>query len=160
MAFRTDLLREIGGFNVRLGAGVPSHGAEDLILWIRLAWRGYSVGFEPAALALHLHRREDEELRRQIENYGVGFSAMMTALVLEDPRHLAAMVATTPEVIAVMGGLFWQRLRTKAPEDAGAAAKTGVSNLAQLELRGMARGPVAYAHSAQRARRWRAGGWG
>jgi GT2 family glycosyltransferase len=160
MAFRTDVLREIGGFDVRLGAGTPSHGAEDLILWMRLAWRGYSVGFEPAAFVSHIHRREDEQLRRQIENYGVGFSAMMTALVLEDPRHLVAMFAATPEVIAVMGRLFLKRLRTKAPEDAGAAAKTGPSNLAQLELRGMARGPVAYAHSAQRARRWRAGGWG
>jgi len=159
MAFRTDVLRQIGGFDVRLGAGTPSHGAEDLILWMRLAWRGYSVGFEPAALLAHVHRREDEQLRRQIENYGVGFSAMMIALVLEDPRHLAAMVATTPEVIAVMGRLFWKRLRTKAPEDAAAAAKTGPSNLAQLELRGMIRGPVAYAHSAQRARRLR-GRWG
>ena len=115
---------------------------------------------KPASLALHVHRREDEELRRQIENYGVGFSAMMLALVLEDPRHLAAMLRTTPEVVAVMGRLFLKRLRTKTPEGADPAAKTGVSNLALLELHGMARGPLAYARSARRARRWRsAGGW-
>jgi hypothetical protein len=160
MAFRTDLLRQIGGFDVRLGAGTPTHGGEDLVVWMQLAWRGYSVAFEPASLALHVHRREDEELRRQIENYGVGFSAMMLALVLEDPRHLAAMLRTTPEVVAVMGRLFLKRLRTKTPEGADPAAKTGVSNLALLELHGMARGPLAYARSARRARRWRsAGGW-
>ncbi len=159
MAFRTDALREIGGFDVRLGVGTPTYGGEDLILWLRLAWRGYSIGSEPAAWASHTHRRTDEQLRHQIESYGVGFSAMMSSLVLEDPRHLAAMFATTPEVVAVMGRLFWRRLRTKGPEGTNPAAKTGIADLAQLELRGMIRGPVAYAHSARRARRWRARGW-
>jgi hypothetical protein len=137
-----------------LGAGTPAKTAEDTLVWMRLAWRGYRVGFEPAALLSHVHRREDAQLRRQIENYGTGFGAEMLALVLEDPRHLGAIAATGPRAVSVMTRKFWQRVRTKTPEDAGAAAKTGVSDLARLELRGMIRGPLAYARSVRSTRRY------
>jgi GT2 family glycosyltransferase len=153
MAFRTEALRAIGGFDVRLGAGTPAGAAEDVAVWTRLVWLGYSVGFEPGALLAHLHRREDEQLRRQSEDYGVGFTASLIALVLEDPRHLAAIVATAPRAVSVLTRKFWGRLRTKAPEDADAAADTGIPELARLQLRGMVRGPVAFAHSARHARR-------
>jgi cellulose synthase/poly-beta-1,6-N-acetylglucosamine synthase-like glycosyltransferase len=153
MAFRTEALRAVGGFDVGLGVGTPAKSAEDIAVWMRLAWRGYSVGFEPAALLSHVHRREDEQLRRQIENYHMGFTAAMTALVLEDPRHLAAMVATGPRAVSVMTRKFLQRRRTKTPVDADPAANAGVSDLALLELRGMIRGPLAYAHSLRSARR-------
>lgn len=154
MAFRTEVLRAGGGFDVRFGSGTPTNASEDILVWMRLAWQGYSVGFEPAALLAHVHRREQEQLRRQIENYHMGFAAAMIALVLEDPRHLAAMVATGPRAVSVMSRKFWQRLRTKTPEDAGPVANAGVSDLALLELRGMLRGPVAYAHSLRSARRY------
>ena len=154
MAFRTEALRAVGGFDVSLGAGTPAKTAEDTLVWMRLAWRGYRVGFEPAALLSHVHRREDAQLRRQIENYGTGFGAEMLALVLEDPRHLGAIAATGPRAVSVMTRKFWQRVRTKTPEDAGAAAKTGVSDLARLELRGMIRGPLAYARSVRSTRRY------
>jgi GT2 family glycosyltransferase len=157
MAFRTAALRAVGGFDVRFGAGTPTNAAEDVLVLMRLAWRGYSVGFEPTALLAHVHRREDEQLRRQIENYHMGFAAAMIALVLEDPRHLAAMVATGPRAVSVMTRKFWQRLRTKTPEDAGPASNAGVSDLALLEMRGMIRGPLAYAHSVRSTRRYSRG---
>jgi GT2 family glycosyltransferase len=148
-AFRTDVLRAVGGFDERLGAV----NGEDILLWFRLAWRGYSIGWEPAALVSHVHRRDDAGLRYQIEDYGAGFTATLTALVLEDPRHLAAILATAPRALYVMGRWFSERLRTKNGGDDGAPPDAAIAELARLELHGMLRGPVAYIRSA---RRWRA----
>ena len=126
---------------------------------MRLAWSGYRLGFEPAAVALHVHRREDAELARQVGNYGVGYAATMLALVLDDPRHLGAIIATAPRATAALSRAYWARLRTPAPEPAGPSAaathEAGIADLARLELLGMARGPAAYLHSALCVRRWR-----
>ena len=158
MAFRTQRLRELGGFDERLGAGTPAQGGEDIMVWISLAWPGHSLGFEPAALGLHVHRREDDALERQIASYGVGFAATMVALVFDDPRHLAAIIATSPRALAALSRAYWHRLRPRrradsqpATEDAGSSAS--IAGLARLELLGMLRGPGAYLISAAGARR-------
>ena len=156
MAFRTETLRATGGFDVLLGPGTPTRGGEDIILWMRLAWRGYSLGFEPAALVFHVHRREDEQLQRQISNNGVGFAATMVAIVIEDPRHLGALVAAAPQVLSALGRSFWKKLQTQTPPQTTLAATSSVSDLARLELRGMLTGPAAYFRSRRRARQWRA----
>jgi GT2 family glycosyltransferase len=156
MAFRTETLRATGGFDVVLGPGTPTRGGEDIILWMRLAWRGYSLGFEPAALVFHVHRREDEQLQRQISNNGVGFAATMVAIVIEDPRHLAALVAAAPQVLSALGRSFWKKLQTQTPPQTALAATSSVSDLARLELCGMLKGPAAYFRSRRRARQWRA----
>ena len=66
MAFRSRALRELGGFDLALGAGTDARGGEDLLMFARLAWRGYSIGFEPAAIVHHTHRRDEASLERQI----------------------------------------------------------------------------------------------
>ena len=156
MAFRTETLRATGGFDVLLGPGTPTRGGEDIILWMRLAWRGYSLGFEPAALAFHVHRRNDQQLQGQISDNGVGFAATMVAIVSEDPRHLGALVAAAPQVLSALGRSFWKKLQTQTPPQTTLAATSSVSDLARLELRGMLTGPAAYFRSRRRARQWRA----
>jgi len=149
-AFRTDVLRAVGGFEERLGVVA----GEDVLLWARLAWRGYPIGFEPAALVSHTHRRDDQELRRQVSAYGVGFTATLLALVLEDPRHLGAILATAPRALPVLGRQFWTRLRsTQAPPEGSSAPASSVADLARLELLGMLRGPAVYVQSSLAARR-------
>ncbi len=136
MAFRATALRELGGFDLALGAGTPAHGGEDLELFARLVWRGGSLGFEPAALVHHTHRREDEALRRQIEGWGSGYTALLLALVLEDPRHLGSMLATLPRVVRGHGSRGSSR--DPPPLD------PRLRELAQIERRGMRAGPAAY----------------
>jgi GT2 family glycosyltransferase len=155
MAFRTETLRAAGGFDVLLGPGTPTRGGEDIVLWMRLAWRGYSLGFEPAALAFHVHRRDDGQLQRQISDNGVGFAATMVAIVIEDPRHLGALVAAAPRVLSALGRSFWKKLRTETPPQPKFAATSGISDLARLELHGMLKGPAAYFRSRRAARQWR-----
>ena len=150
-AYRTEALREIGGFDPGLG----TINGEDLLVWLRLAWRGYSIGFEPAALVFHVHRRDIEGLRRVVEGYAAGLTATATALVMEDPRHLAAMLATAPQALRGFVPPLWGRLRSAHSESAQGDGRTADAELARLELRGMLRGPAAYVRSARRARRER-----
>ncbi len=154
MAFRTETLRTEGGFDVLLGPGTPTHGGEDIVLWMRLAWRGYSLGFEPAALAFHVHRRNDQQLQGQISDNGVGFAATMVAIVSDDPRHLGALVAAAPDVLSALGRSFWKKLQTKTPRQTEFVATSSISDLARVELRGMLKGPAAYLRSRRRARQW------
>jgi glycosyltransferase involved in cell wall biosynthesis len=148
-AFRTSVLREVGGFDHRLGTG----NGEDVLLWARLAWRGHSIGLEPAALVSHVHRRNGASLRRLVSGYGSGFTATLFALVLEDRRHLGALLATTPRALAVLSRLFWGRLRSTERLGEGSGDE-GVAELARIELLGMLRGPVVYLRSARHARQW------
>ncbi|HUB75660.1 MAG TPA: glycosyltransferase, partial [Solirubrobacteraceae bacterium] len=148
MAFRSAALRAAGGFDVALGPGTAAPAGEDIELFARLLWRGHALGFEPRALVRHRHRLDERQLRRQIEGYGIGFTASATALSIGDPRHLGSIAATVPRGLALLGGNFARKLRAGA---AGAPAE--IPGLARAELRGMLEGPLAYLRSRRRARR-------
>jgi GT2 family glycosyltransferase len=152
MAMYSDVLREAGGFDVRLGGGSLALAGEDIEVYSRLAWRGYHLGFVPAALVLHVHRRDDDSLRHQIEGYGVGLSATAMALAVDDPRHLAAIAATVPRATRLLGQNFWRKLRTSPPPGPDENETSSVAGLARVEIRGMLRGPAAYLRSWWRVR--------
>jgi len=147
MAYRAGALRELGGFDRALGAGTETHGGEDLAMFARLAWRGYAVAFEPASIVHHTHRREEASLERQIKGYGVGYSALLTALVVEDPRHLWRMAAMARRALRIMSADY----RDKLVVDRQPNPRT--RELARMELRGMAAGPLAYLRSRLRRAR-------
>lgn len=77
MAFRTDLLREIRGFDERLGAGSPAGGGEDLDAFLRVLLTGRLIASEPAAVVWHEHRAGADALHRQMFDYGKGFTAFL-----------------------------------------------------------------------------------
>jgi GT2 family glycosyltransferase len=153
MAYRTDVLRAAGGFNPALGAGTPARGGEDIGMFARLLWQGRRLCFDPAAVVLHRHRASDEELARQIEAYGLGLTATLTALVGEDVRHLGAMVSTAPLALRVLARSMRRKHRLPPGGGPGAQAASSFAALARLEMRAMIRGPAAYARSARGARR-------
>ena len=100
------------------------------------------------AIVHHTHRREETSLERQIKGYGVGYGALLTALVLEDPRHLGRMRghrAGGPCTIMSAG------YRDKLAVDRQPNPRTG--ELARMELRGMAAGPFVYLASRLRRSR-------
>jgi GT2 family glycosyltransferase len=147
MAYRALVLRELGGFDLALGAGTKARGGEDLAMFARLAWRGHGVGFEPDAIVHHTHRRDEGSLERQIEGYGIGYGALLTALVLEDPRHLGRMLATAARAVRVMTAGYRNKLDIRSQPD------PRTRELARLELRGMAAGPLVYLRSRVRRSR-------
>lgn len=148
MAFRTDVLRAMGGFAVDLGAGTPAHGGEDLDILRRVITDGYSVVYEPAALMWHRHRRSMEALRRQMFRYGVGLSATVTKWMLEDTRIALAVARRLPAGARHV-------LSPGSRKNAGKTT-TFPRVLTRLELAGMLYGPPAYLRSRRRARRLQA----
>jgi len=147
MAVRRQALCDLGGFDRALGTGTPTCGGEDLAMFARLIWQGYSIGFEPAALVLHTHRREDDGLRRQIEGYGIGWGALLLALVLEDPRHLGRMLATVPRGLRAIVSGYRHKLRSKSSGPADQQLQSRTPELARLELYGILVGPGRYLRS-------------
>lgn len=78
MAFRRDALREVGGFDERLGAG-RAGCSEDSELWYRLLRRGASCVYDPRAVTFHHHRGELDALHRQMRAYTRGHVAALFA---------------------------------------------------------------------------------
>ena len=154
MAFRRDLLLGRGGFDVDLGTGTPARGGEDLAALIDVLWDGGTLGYEPAAVVHHRHRRELPDLEHQLDGNGVGFTAMLTALVRRDPGHLVGLSAQLPLAARRLGAQSLGRLRGRAarPDDTHEDAPQFPQGLVLTELRGMTRGPAAYWRSRRSAR--------
>ena len=96
MAFRTDALRRIGGFDPALGAGTPARGGDDLAAFFDVIQAGYQLVYEPEAIVWHHHRREEAGMRRQAFGYGVGLGAYLTKLVLDRPASLLQLAVALP----------------------------------------------------------------
>ena len=128
------------GLSLALGPGTPTRNGEELEVFARLAWQGHSLGFEPAAFVRHTHRRDLDSLRNQIRNYGIGYTALLTALILRDPRHLGRILGTARRAVGVLGRTYGDKLGSDQPSEP-------TPELARLELAGMTTGPAAYLRS-------------
>jgi GT2 family glycosyltransferase len=148
MAFRRSALRAAGGFDEALGTGTPTHGGEDLAILLELLMAGHRMAYEPSAIVHHTHRATMGELERQIHGYGVGFTAMLTAIACRDPRHVAGLASVVPD---------WLRsLRDPSRPKRASRGDDYPSDLARRELRGMLAGPVAYLRARRTQRGWAA----
>lgn len=86
MAFRTEALRRLGGFDEALGAGTPTQGGEDTLVFSRLLLAGEGCMYQPSAVTRHVHRRDLAAFGRQMYGYGTGLSAFYVALLRGDRR--------------------------------------------------------------------------
>jgi GT2 family glycosyltransferase len=136
MAFRTAVLQASGGFDEALGVGTQTRGGEDLAMLVELLTAGHQLGYEPAAIIEHQHRATMGDLDRQIYGYGVGFTAMLTAVTMRDPWHLLGLPAIVPA--------WLKSLRVESSAKSVNRADDYPPALARAEFRGMAAGPLAY----------------
>lgn len=145
MAFRTDVLRKLGGFDPALGAGTRARGGDDLAAFVEVLLHGYRLVYEPAAVVHHRHAREYDALRRQVYGYGVGLTAYLTKCFLDRPRLIRWAVRKLPLAAA----------HVLSPRSAKNARRSAdyPAELARLERLGMLVGPVAYIVSRGQARR-------
>jgi GT2 family glycosyltransferase len=144
MAFRRADLVVAGGFDPALGVGATPHG-EDIDAMSSAILRGGQLVYEPRSLCWHEHRRDDDALRRQVFNYGVGFTAMLTKALTHDPGFASAVVRSVPVAL---------RIRRHRARRSGATAALP-PEFARIERRGMLRGPIVYARSVRTVRRMR-----
>jgi GT2 family glycosyltransferase len=99
-AFRAEIFAwpEIGGFDERLGSGVPTGVGEDTKLFYDILHAGYAIAYEPSAVAYHHHRASMPALRRQLYGYARGHAAyhLITWLEHGDKRGLLRVGAELP----------------------------------------------------------------
>lgn len=90
MAVRTDAVRDVGGFDERLGPGRPTHGEEaDLV--VRLAARGWGCVVADAPAVTHLPWRDDRARLDNLLVYERGAGAWLGAGLRRDPRGIAKL---------------------------------------------------------------------
>ena len=136
MAFRTGVLRELGGFDPALGTGTPSRGGDDLAAFFGVVAAGYALAYAPGAIVRHWHRRDYASLRRQAYGYGAGLTAYLTKTVADDPRRLVGLAAGAPAgLVYLLSPHSAKNART--PQDYP-------GELRWWELLGMLGGPASY----------------
>jgi GT2 family glycosyltransferase len=144
MAFRTEVLARIGGFDPAIGTGTPALGGDDLAAFFRVITAGYALVYEPTAIVRHTHYREYSALQRQIYGYGVGLTAFLAKSLLDRPSLVFDLATKLPR------GL-WYALSPGS----GKNVKKGAdypAELTLLERKGMVYGPIAYLRSRVAAR--------
>ncbi|MBQ0828790.1 glycosyltransferase [Streptomyces tagetis] len=100
MAFRTAVLRSVGGFDPATGAGTHARGGDDLYGFVRVLAQGHRLRYTPAALVWHHHREGWRDLETQAYGYGAGLTAYLTALLVNRPALLPALLARLPRGLA------------------------------------------------------------
>ncbi|WP_074308120.1 glycosyltransferase family 2 protein [Micromonospora cremea] len=142
MAFRTDVLRRLGGFDPRLRSG------EDIDVLLRTVLAGHTLAYEPGAMVWHTHRRELRALRRTMYQYGVGLGAVLTKCIASDPTTRRDLLRRLPRGLAYA---LWPGSAKNGGKQKGYPA-----SLTALELCGLVLGPAYYAAAAARSGRSRA----
>ena len=144
MAYRRSTLQRIGGFDINIGGGTLAKGGEDVGLAIELVVSGGTFAYEPAAVVRHTHRRLEEEFMSQVFNYGTGLTAMYTALIVRDPRHLVAIIRRIP--------VGFRHLTRPAEQRSPSSTPSYPRRTLYYQLLGMVYGPLAYVRSVARTR--------
>jgi GT2 family glycosyltransferase len=145
MAFRTSVLKAIGGFDPALGAGTLAKGGDDLAVFFDLITKGYRLVYEPRAILYHKHRRDYPGLAQQAYGYGVGLSAFLMKTIIDKPARLVEILLKMPvglKHILDPHSSKNQKKQTDYPHE-----------LTQLELMGFLMGPLAYLQSHWRVRK-------
>jgi GT2 family glycosyltransferase len=139
MAFTAKFLKSEGGFDHALGPGCLTCGGEDLDVFFRVIKHGYRLVYEPTSLLYHQHRRDYWALKKQMYEYGLGFTAYLTKLIIESPWLI-------PECIYkfVRSLLFLLRTRSLRSQE---RTFPFPQELKHLEWKGKLNGPFAYLQS-------------
>jgi len=96
MAFRTESLRSVGGFDPCLGAGTRTHGCEETRALSLLLSSDHAVLHWPAAITWHTHRREMAALEKQLRGYSAGLSAFYASMLRSRPAVAFDLVRLAP----------------------------------------------------------------
>jgi GT2 family glycosyltransferase len=135
MAFRTQALRDLGGFDPVLSTGTRSRGGEDLDICVRLLHAGGHLTYEPAAIVWHRHPDTYDQVHRQAFDYGAGLGAMLTKHVIAGP-HRWEIIRRVPK-----GLRYYVNPQSRKNAMRGS---TFPRALVRRERLGLAYGPLAY----------------
>jgi glycosyltransferase involved in cell wall biosynthesis len=93
MAFKTEVLRRMEGFDEALDTGAPVPGGGDLDIFYRIIRAGHTLVYEPRFLVFHQHRREMKDLRLQYRrSWGMGFMCYISKCLKNDPERRVNLI--------------------------------------------------------------------
>lgn len=109
MAIRRSSLLALGSepFPPELDAGTKTESGGDTYVLGRLLARGDRVVYEPEMFTFHQHRPDGPALRRALLGYGVGLSAALTKLLVEEHE------LTVPRAWVWLLKQYWQTQRRR-----------------------------------------------
>ena len=142
-AMTRSALKELGGFDEALGAGTLCGGGEDLDMFMRTVLAGHRLVYEPSAIVSHFHRVEISDLSRQMQTWGSGYMAVLTALVLRDRKARLDLLRRVP-----IGVIRLSSINSRTKDDS-----TLPSGMIAREIGGMVRGPWLYLKARRDLRR-------
>jgi hypothetical protein len=146
MAFRTESLRSLGGFDPCLGLGTRTRGGGEIRALSMLLSSSHTILHWPAAITWHTHRREMAGLRKQLYGYSAGLSAFYASTIRSRPTAAFDLCRLAPYVLRDLrpGG---QNLRSgQLPDDFP-------PYLLKAARRGLLEGGFMYVYEAIRQRR-------
>jgi glycosyltransferase involved in cell wall biosynthesis/GT2 family glycosyltransferase len=146
MAFRTGVLLQAGGLDPSFNTKALPNGT-DVESLFRVLLGGWTIVHEPGAIVQHAHQSEYHQLERRVYGYGVGLTAVLTKSLIQHPKLVPQLIRKLPR-----GAAF--ALSPKSKKNAS-KREDFPPELTRLELRGMTRGPWAYARGRREAKRAR-----
>ena len=146
MAFRTESLRSVNGFDPCLGAGTRTHGGEETGVLSSLLTSDHAVLHWPAAITWHTHRREMAALRKQFYGYSSGLTAFYASMIRSRPSAALDILRLAPQVRRDLRRDGKNLRSGQLPDDFPAY-------LLKASRRGLLEGGLMYAYEAIRSRR-------
>ncbi len=139
MAFASEVILKLGGFNPALGIGTPTLGADDMAAFFKIITTGKKLVYQPSAIVHHQHRRSYPELQRQMYGYGTGLTAFLANCGLENPGAMIKILGRVPAGIRY----------AFSPDSAKNEHKTSnyPPELEGMERKGMLAGPIRLMYS-------------
>jgi GT2 family glycosyltransferase len=145
MAFDTNKLRAVGGFDPATGVGTVARGGDDLAAFFTVIAAGHSLVYQPSALVWHHHRRDYESLAGQAYGYGVGLGAYLMSAVCRQPALIGRAIWRAPIGLAYA-------FAPNTPRTAAASQSGWPREFTRLERKGLLLGPLAYVRSRWNSR--------
>ena len=145
MAFQTESLRSVGGFDPCLGAGTRTHGCEETRVLSMLLLSGQAILHWPAAITWHTHRREMAALRKQFYGYSAGLSAFYASMIRSRPTAAFDLLRLAPYVLRDLRSGSDNLRSGQLPDDFPAY-------LLKAARRGLIEGAIMYAYEALKDR--------
>lgn len=136
MAFRREVLLEVGGFDPALGAGTQTGGGEDIAAFTDVIRAGGKLVYEPRSICWHEHRGDETALESQIRNYGIGLTAVFWRYTWKDRGFALAVLRSLSLLPRLLKRRRGERDENELPDD-----------LWKLESRGRLFGPWRYTAS-------------
>lgn len=117
MAFITEQLHAIGGFDPCLGAGTRTHGCEDMRAFSQILSAGGTVLHWPSAITWHTHRRDIAGLQKQFYSYSAGLMAFYASTIRAKPSSIFSILRLMPHAWRDMRGKQGNARTSELPED-------------------------------------------